>query len=208
MEAVLFKKNCWWILRTIYDSFMLHVETGSCVRWLFCDCMNVIFVSAKLLAVYTCTVLMESSQEETLHDEQLNLQCRVCGVHSKRFKAFYAKLSALVTLELQTFHRITILDDRPNRHSGTVCSKCYSRLMTLKYSVIPSSTTLEKAKADVESTAKLWARYDSELLVTERPVLSSCATEKRRKACEKRFLSVHCYTTGHVNPSKRNACSF
>ena len=58
----------------------------------------------------------------------------------------------------------------------------------MKHSVIPSSTTLEKAKADVESTAKLWARYDGDLLVTECPVLSSCATEKR-KACEKRWAA-------------------
>jgi len=141
--------------------------------------MNVIFVSAKLLAVYTCTVLMESSHEETLHDEQLNLQCRVCWVHSKRFKAFYAKLSALVTLELQTFHRITILEDRPNRHSGTVCSKCYSRLMTLKHSEVPSSTTLEKAKADIESAAKLWVRYDGHLSVSECPVCFQAVQQKR-----------------------------
>ena len=45
-------------------------------------------------------------------------------------------------------------------HSSTVCSKCYNRLMTLKHSVHSSSTTLEKAKADVESAATLWVGYD------------------------------------------------
>ena len=34
--------------------------------------------------------------------------------------------------------------------------------MALKHSAVPSSATLGKAKADVESAAKLWVRYDGE----------------------------------------------
>ena len=75
-----------------------------------------------------------------------------------------------VASELKTFHGIDISEDRSDPHSSTVCSKCYSRLLTLKHSAHPSSTTLEKAKADVESAAKLWVGYDSDLSVSVCPV--------------------------------------
>ena len=48
--------------------------------------VNAIFVSAKLLVVYTA-VLMESSHEKTLHVERLNLLRSVCGGRSKKVKA-------------------------------------------------------------------------------------------------------------------------
>ena len=150
-----------------------------CTDRVLCVCVNVVLVSAKLLVVYRCTVLMESSHEETLHVERLHLLCRVCGGRSKKVKESCAKSCALVTSELQTFHSINILEDRSDTHSVTVCSKCYSRLMTLKHSAIPSSTTLEKAKANVESAAKLWVRYDGDLSVSECPVCFQAVQQKR-----------------------------
>ena len=150
-----------------------------CTDRALCVCVNVVFVSAKRLVVYRCTVPMESSHEETLHVQRLNLLCRVCGGRSKRVKESCAKSCALVTAELQIFHSIDILEDRPETHSGTVCSKCYSRLMTLKHSEVPSSTTLEKAKADIESAAKLWVRYDGHLSVSECPVCFQAVQQKR-----------------------------
>ena len=73
--------------------------------------VNAIFVSAKLLVVYTA-VLMESSHEKTLHVERLNLLRSVCGGRSKKVKESCAKSCALVTSELQTFHSINILESR------------------------------------------------------------------------------------------------
>lgn len=140
--------------------------------------MNVVFVYAKHLVVCTC-ILMESLHEETLHVERLNLLCRVCGGRSKKFTESHAKSCALVTSELKISHSINISEDRPDTQSRTVCSKCYSRMMTLEHSANPSSATLEKAEADVKIAAKLWVGYDSDLSVSECPVCSQVVRQTR-----------------------------
>ena len=105
--------------------------------------MPFLSVSAKPLVVLTCTVLMESSHKKTLNAERLHLLCTVGGGRSEKVKESCAKSYALVTSEMQTFHSINILEKRPDTHSGTVCSKCYSRLMALKHSAVQQVNGIE-----------------------------------------------------------------
>ena len=152
---------------------------------------------------------MESSYEETLRVERLNLLRRVCGGRSKNFTDSHAKSCALVTSKFKKIsHGMALTFRRTTWHTlqrGVV--KVVQQDDDIGTFGDPVINHARKAKADVKNAAKLWIGYDSDLSASERPVFSQkimcdrkeeedlskkAGGPKNKRLTHRGSLSVHC----------------
>ena len=146
---------------------------------------------------------MEHSLET--HIEKLNKLCRICGGRSwSRNKASKSRMykysqifqCAKFSKEIILLFRIDISQDRKEKHSTTLCSRCYSKIVHFKKQANISEKTLTDAVALANSSYFVWSDYRHGIEETE---CTSCNHFNKQKdgAIKKKVTAV---LNEHLNP--------
>ncbi|KAK7461612.1 hypothetical protein BaRGS_00038619 [Batillaria attramentaria] len=110
---------------------------------------------------------MESTNEhtESTHTDKLNALCRLCGdrVTGKKVKDSNVKLCTSFSAHILHFYGLNLAEDIENKHSKSLCLKCYARLTALKKSPKPPETVLQNAEILIEKSSAIWAAYDPDV---------------------------------------------